>query len=88
MFKFFIKYRLQISIVAVILGLFLLMIQSHSNRETSHLQSAIQTFTYPVQASVHSFASNIKKFWYSYLALIEVNEENKRFAHRNIERTQ
>ena len=58
MFKFFIKYRLQISIVAVILGLFLLMIQSHSNRETSHLQSAIQTFTYPIQASVHSFASS------------------------------
>ena len=76
MFKFFSKYRLQLSILAVLIGLLFLMIQTHSQKESSHLQSAIQTFTYPVQASVHSFASSIKNFWYSYLSLIEVKEEN------------
>ena len=73
MLKFFSKYRLQFSILAVIIGLLLLMIQTHSNKENSNIQSAIQTFTYPIQASVHSFASSIKEFWSNYLFLIEVN---------------
>ena len=78
MIKFFSKYRLQLSILVILLLLFLLMIKTNSQRGTSHIQSVIQTFTYPVQASINSFASSIKEFWYSYLFLVEVNEENKR----------
>ena len=85
MLKFFNKYRLQVSILAVIISLFLLMIKTHSNNESSNLQSTIQTFTYPVQASVHSFATSIKTFWYSYLSLIDVNEENKRLKKQLLE---
>tara|TARA_B100001250_G_C19715538_1_gene751276 strand:- start:146 stop:982 length:837 start_codon:yes stop_codon:yes gene_type:complete len=78
MIKFLSKYRLQLSILGILLLLILLMFQTNSQRGTSHIQSAIQTFTYPVQASINSFASSIKEFWYSYLSLVEVNEENKR----------
>jgi len=85
MLKFFSKYRLQFSILAVIIGLLLLMIQTHSNKENSYLQSTIQTFTYPIQASVHSFASSIKEFWSNYLSLIEVNAENKRLRKQLLE---
>ena len=77
MIKFLSKYRLQLSILGILLLLILLMFQTNSQRGTSHIQSAIQTFTYPVQASINSFASSIKEFWYSYLSLVEVNEENK-----------
>ena len=85
MFKFLSKFRLQISIITVIICLLLLMIHTHSNKESSYLQSAIQTFTYPVQASVHSFASSIKNFWYTYISLIDVKKENKRLKKQILE---
>ena len=82
MFKFFIRFRLQVSIVVVLIGLFLLMFQTNSNKGHSHLQSAIQTFTYPIQASVHSLASSLRGFWYSYISLVDVKEENKRLRKK------
>ena len=82
MFKFFIRFRLQVSIVVVLIGLFLLMFQTNSNKGHSHLQSAIQTFTYPIQASVHSLLSSIRGFWYSYISLFDVKEENKRLRKK------
>ena len=77
MFKFINTYRLQFLILATFIGLFLLMSQTHTNEGTSRFQSVVQTVTYPLQASVHSIASTFKNLWYSYILLIDVNEENK-----------
>ena len=77
MFKFINTYRLQFLIIATFIGLFLLMSQTHTNEGTSRFQSVVQTVTYPLQASVHSIASTFKNLWYSYISLIDVNEENK-----------
>lgn len=77
MFKFFNTYRLQFFIIATFIGLFMLMSQTHSNEGTSRFQSVVQTITYPLQASVNSIASTFKNLWYSYISLIDVNEENK-----------
>ena len=77
MFKFINTYRLQLLIIATFIGLFLLMSQTHTNEGTSRFQSVVQTVTYPLQASVHSIASTFKNLWYSYISLIDVNEENK-----------
>ena len=82
MFKFISTYRLQISIVVAILGLFLLLFQSHSEQGSSRIQKAIQTVTYPFQASVQSAVSNIKNLWNSYILLINVNEENNRLRQQ------
>jgi rod shape-determining protein MreC len=77
MFKFINTYRLQFFIIATFIGLFLLMSQTHTNEGTSRFQSVVQTITYPLQASVNSIASTFKNLWYSYISLIDVNEENK-----------
>ncbi|MED5403724.1 MAG: rod shape-determining protein MreC [SAR324 cluster bacterium] len=77
MFKFINTYRLQFLIIATLIGLFLLMSQTHTNEGTSRFQSVAQTLTYPLQASVHSIASTFNNLWHSYISLIEVNEENK-----------
>ena len=82
MFKFISTYRLQISILVVILGLFLLLFQSHSEQGYSRIQMAIQTVTYPFQASVQSAVSNIKNLWNSYILLIDVKEENNRLKQQ------
>ena len=82
MFKFISTYRLQISIVVAILGLFLLLFQSHSEQGSSRIQMAIQTVTYPFQASVQSAVSNIKNLWNSYILLIDVKEENNRLKQQ------
>ena len=82
MFKFISKYRLQISIVVAILGLFLLLFQSHSEQGSSRIQMAIQTVTYPFQASVQSAVSNIKNLWNSYILLIDVKEENNQLKQQ------
>jgi len=82
MFKFISTYRLQISIVVAILGLFLLLLQSHSEQGSSRIQIAIQTVTYPFQASVQSAVSNIKNLWNSYILLIDVKEENNRLKQQ------
>ena len=77
MFKFINTYRLQFLIIVTFIGLFLLMSQTHTNEGTSRFQSVVQTVTYPLQSSVHSIASTFKNLWYSYISLIDVNEENK-----------
>ena len=82
MFKFISTYRLQISIVVAILGLFLLLFQSYSEQGSSRIQTAIQTVTYPFQASVQSAVSNLKNLWNSYILLIEVKEENNRLKQQ------
>ena len=82
MFKFINTYRLQISILFAILGLFLLLFQSHSEQGSSRIQMAIQTLTYPFQASVQSTVSNIKNLWNSYILLIDVKEENNRLKQQ------
>ena len=82
MFKFISTYRLQISILAAILGLFVLLFQSHKEEGSSVIQIAIQTVTYPFQASVQSAVSNFKNLWNSYILLIEVNEENNRLKQQ------
>ena len=82
MFKFISTYRLQISILAAILGLFVLLFQSHKEQGSSRIQIAIQTVTYPFQASVQSAVSNFKNLWNSYILLIEVNEENNRLKQQ------
>ena len=76
MFKFIGTYRLYISIVATFIVLFFLMYQTYNEQGTSRFQMAVQTITYPVQASVQSVVSTIKNTWNSYINLIEVNEEN------------
>ena len=78
MFKFLSTYRLQISIFTIFIGLFLLMFQTHSSPGTSSLQNAIQTITFPMQASVNSLSTSIKNFWDSYISLIGVKEENRK----------
>ena len=78
MFKFISTYRLQISILVAILGLFLLLFQSYSEQGSSRIQMVIQTLTYPFQASVQSAVSNIKSLWNSYILLTDVKEENNR----------
>ncbi len=82
MFKFISTYRLQISILAAILGLFVLLFQSHKEEGSSGIQIAIQTVTYPFQASVQSAVSNFKNLWNSYILLIDVNEENNRLKQQ------
>ena len=82
MFKFISTYRLQISIVVAIFGLFLLLFQSHSEQGSSRIQVVIQTVTYPFQASVQSAVSNIKNLWNSYILLIDVKEENNRLKQQ------
>ena len=82
MFKFISTYRLQFSIVVAILGLFLLLFQSHSEQGVSRIQMVIQTVTYPFQASVQSAVSNIKNIWDSYIMLIDVKEENYRLKQQ------
>ena len=82
MFKFISTYRLQVSIVVAILGLFLLLFQSHNEQGSSRIQIAIQTVTYPFQASVQSAVSNIKNLWNSYILLIDVKEENNRLKQQ------
>ena len=82
MFKFISTYRLYISIVATLIGLFLLMYQTHNEKGTSRLQIAVQTLTYPLQALVHSAASTFSNLWNSYISLIEVNEDNKRLKQQ------
>jgi len=77
MFKFISTFRLQFLIIATFIGLFMLMSETHSNEGTSRFQSVVQTLTYPLQASVNSIASTFKNLWYSYISLIDVNEENK-----------
>ena len=77
MFKFINTYRLQFLIIATLIGLFLLMSQTHTNEGTSRFQSVAQTLTYPLQSSVHSIGSTFKNLWHSYISLIDVNEENK-----------
>ena len=77
MFKFISIFRLQFLIIATFIGLFMLMSETHSNEGTSRFQSVVQTLTYPLQASVNSVASTFKNLWYSYISLIDVNEENK-----------
>ena len=52
------------------------MLQTNSDHGKSKLQKFIQTVTYPMQASVQSFASTINNFWHSYVSLVDVNEEN------------
>ena len=76
MFKFIGTYRIYISIVATFIVLFFLMYQTYNEQGTSRFQTAVQTITYPVQASVQSVVSTIKSAWNSYINLIEVNEEN------------
>ena len=82
MFKFISTYRLQISILVAILGLFVLLFQSHNEQGSSRIQIAIQTVTYPFQASVQSAVSNIKNLWNSYILLIDVKEENNRLKQQ------
>ena len=82
MFKFISTYRLQISILVAILGLFVLLFQSHNEQGSSRIQIAIQTVTYPFQASVQSAVSNIKNLWKSYIFLIDVKEENNRLKQQ------
>ena len=82
MFKFISTYRLQISILIAILGLFVLLFQSHKEQGSSRIQIAIQTVTYPFQASVQSAVSNFKNLWNSYILLIDVNEENNRLKQQ------
>ena len=82
MFKFISTYRLQISIIIAILGLFLILFQSHSEQGSSRIQVAIQTVIYPFQASVQSAVSNIKNIWNSYILLIDVKEENNRLKQQ------
>ncbi|MBG55846.1 MAG: rod shape-determining protein MreC [Deltaproteobacteria bacterium] len=82
MFKFISTYRLQISILAAILGLFVILFQSHNEQGSSRIQIAIQTVTYPFQASVQSAVSNIKNLWNSYLLLIDVKKENNRLKQQ------
>lgn len=82
MFKFISTYRLQISILVAILGLFVLLFQSHNEQGSSRIQIAIQTVTYPFQASVQSAVSNIKNLWNSYIFLIDVKEENNRLKQQ------
>jgi len=77
MFKFISTFRLQFLIIATFIGLFMLMSETHTNEGTSRFQSVVQTLTYPLQASVNSVASTFKNLWYSYISLIDVNEENK-----------
>jgi rod shape-determining protein MreC len=77
MFKFINKYRLQFFIIATFIALFMLMFQTHANEGTSRFQSVVQTVTYPLQGSVSSVASTFKNLWYSYISLIDVNEDNK-----------
>ena len=82
MFKFISTYRLQISILVAILGLFVLLFQSHNEQGSSRIQIAIQTVTYPFQASVQSVVSNIKKLLNSYILLTDVKEENSRLKQQ------
>ncbi len=82
MFKFISTYRLQISILAAILGLFVILFQSHNEQGSSRIQIAIQTVTYPFQASVQSAVSNIKNLWNSYVLLIDVKKENNRLKQQ------
>ena len=82
MFKFISTYRLQFSIVVAILGLFLLLFQSHSEQGASRIQMVIQTVTYPFQASVQSAVSNIKNIWKSYILLVDVREENNQLKQQ------
>ena len=82
MFKFISTYKLQISILIAILGLFVLLFQSHKEQGSSRIQIAIQTVTYPFQASVQSAVSNFKILWNSYILLIDVNEENNRLKQQ------
>ena len=82
MFKFISTYRLQISILVAIFGLFLLLFQSHSEQGSSRIQMAIQTVTYPFQVSVQSAVSNIKNLWNSYIVLLDVKEENNRLKQQ------
>jgi len=77
MFKFINTYRLQFFIIATFIALFMLMFQTHANEGTSRCQSVVQTVTYPLQGSVSSVASTFKNLWYSYISLIDVNEDNK-----------
>ena len=77
MFKFINTYRLQFFIIATFIALFMLMFQTHANEGTSRFQSVVQTVTYPLQGSVSSVASTFKNLWYSYISLIDVNEDNK-----------
>ena len=72
MFKFIGTYRLYISIVATFIVLFFLMYQTYNEQGTSRFQTAVQTITYPVQASVQSVVSTIKSAWtvsYTHLTL-------------------
>ena len=82
MFKFISTYRLQISILVAILGLFVLLFQSYNEQGSSRIQMAIQTVTYPFQASVQSAVSNIANLLNSYIFLIDVNEENNRLKQK------
>ena len=82
MFKFISTYRLQISILAAILGLFVLLFQSYKEEGSSGIQIAIQTVTYPFQASVQSAVSNFKNLWNSYILLLDVKEENNRLKQQ------
>ena len=77
MFKFISTFRLQFLIIATFIGLFMLMSVTHTNEDTSRFQSVVQTLTYPIQVSVTSVASTFKNLWYSYISLIDANEENK-----------
>ena len=60
----------------------MLLFQSHSEQGSSRIQVAIQTVTYPFQASVQSAVSNIKNLWNSYILLIDVKEENNRLKQQ------
>ena len=82
MFKFISTYRLQIYIAVAILGLFLILFQSHNEQGSSRIQMVIQTVTYPFQASVQSVVSNIKKLLNSYILLTDVKEENSRLKQQ------
>ena len=73
MFKFIGTYRIYISIVATFIVLFFLMYQTYNEQGTSRFQTAVQTITYPVQASVQSVVSTIKNTWNSYINLIAVS---------------
>ena len=75
MLKFFSTYRLQFLVIMTFIGLILLMSHTHSKSGSSQLQSIVQTFTYPLQASASSIASTFKNFWNSYISLVEVTDD-------------
>ena len=60
----------------------MLLFQSYSEQGSSRIQVAIQTVTYPFQASVQSAVSNVKNLWNSYILLTDVKEENNRLKQQ------